>query len=273
MSKLIGTFGTGHILMSRGSAGEAGERAFNGMREIGQIIAKKQPDILIIVSSDHFYNFHGNEQNTFLIGDAISYQSFGDMDLPITQIQGSPKLAKQILEKAQSQHFPIETLDQTYKPDHGVMIPFLMTGLTNIEVIPVISNLALEKNPTMMQGWQLGKIIQQVIQESEDDKKIIIIGTGGLSHWLGVPEMGRINSDFDMQIINKMVSGKSEELSQLTREYVLEHGGNGGLEIVNWLVMAGSNPSALGKKIYYEATAEWLTGLGGIEIFVNQENA
>lgn len=268
MSKLVGAFGTGHILMSRGTAGEAGERAFVGMQELGRRVAALNPDVLIIVSSDHFYNFHGNEPNGFLLGSAEQFETFGDMDIPVQKVPGAAQLANRVLELAQAADFPLVTLAESYKPDHGVMLPYLMTGLDQVRMIPIITNLGLDSVPSMEQGWALGELIRQAIESDGQDQRIAILGTGGLSHWLGVPEMGRVNPVFDHEVMDLLVSGQGNKLAHWSSEYILENGGNGGLEIVNWAVMAGTAPTAKGEQVYYEELPQWMSGLGGVELFV-----
>lgn len=268
MSKLVGAFGTGHILMSRGTAGDAGERAFTGMQELGRRVAALKPDVLIIVSSDHFYNLHGDEPAGFLLGNAEQFESFGDMDIPVQQVSGAARLANRVLDLAKAANFPLVTLDASYKPDHGVMLPYLMTCLESARMIPLITNLGLDSVPSMQQGWALGEIIRQAIESDGLDHRVAVLGTGGLSHWLGVPEMGRVNPAFDHEVMDLLITGQGEKLSSWTSEYILESGGNGGLEIVNWAVMAGTVPTAKGEKVYYEELPQWMSGLGGVEMFV-----
>tara|TARA_R110002096_G_scaffold424348_1_gene632207 strand:+ start:15846 stop:16664 length:819 start_codon:yes stop_codon:yes gene_type:complete len=266
MSTIVGSFGTGHILLRRHSAGEAGERAYQGMRELGRRIAALKPDVVVIVSSDHFYNYHGNEPATFAIGTEADFESYGDMDIPPRTIAGSSVLAEAIIARAEKEGFPLERLASSYKPDHGVVLPYLMIDKPRPAIIPIIIN--LHQAPTMKQGWDLGEIIRRVVEERVSDKqRIVVVGTGGLSHWLGVPEMGRVNPEFDAEVMDTIVAGDAVKLTEWTTEYIVEHGGNGGLEIVNWAVMAGALPGARGKRLYYEELPEWLTGLGGVQLY------
>jgi len=271
MSTLVGAFGTGHILMSRGSAGEAGERAYRGMREVGRRVAALKPDVLVIVSSDHFYNLHGLESNAFLLGTAETFDSFGDMDIPVQRLAGSPGLAQRIMDATRAKNFPLVALDDSYQPDHGVLLPYLMAGL-DTQVLPVITNLGAETLPSMQQGWDLGEIVRQAIDADSGQQRVVILGTGGLSHWLGVPEMGRVNPDFDQEVLGTLIQGNGHRLAGWSSAQIAENGGNGGLEIINWAVMAGACPGAKGEQIYYEALPEWVTGLGGIELFVEKNH-
>ena len=50
----------------------------------------------------------------------------------------------------------------------------------------------------------------------------------------------------------------------MTTSKIQERAGNGGLELLNWMMMAGTVPEAKGEKVFYEPMPAWQTGLGGI---------
>jgi 2'-aminobiphenyl-2,3-diol 1,2-dioxygenase large subunit len=258
--------------MRRGTAGDAGERAFRGMQELGRRVAALKPDLAVIVSSDHFYNFHDEEPTRFLIGTAESYRTFGDMDIPVRTIPGAAGLARAVVAEADKAGFALASLDADYRPDHGLVLPYLMIGMPDLKMLPVVTNLGVDGVPTMQQGWELGGLIRKAAA-AHGGERIVVLGTGGLSHWLGVPEMGRVNSEFDREVMDRLISGDGASLASWTPGYILEHGGNGGLEIVNWAVMAGTLPGARGERVYYEALPEWMSGLGGVELFADARQA
>jgi hypothetical protein len=92
------------------------------------------------------------------------------------------------------------------------------------------------------------------------------VGTGGLSHWLCDVQEGRVNDEFDREVIEKMVSGKAAELAELHQDVILEKAGNGGLEVINWIFMAACLSGGKGELIYYEPMPEWITGMAGLAI-------
>lgn len=265
MGEICGGFGTGHILMSRGTAGDGGERAYQGMRELGRRVAALRPDAVVLISSDHFYNFRGDEPHGFLIGLDETYLNFGDMDIPVRTVKNHVKLARSIEAAAERSDFALAPLPKTYRPDHGVMLPYLMIGDPTIPFVPIITNLGLDRVPTLAQGWKLGQVVREAVTASAS-LRVVVIGAGGLSHWLGVPEMGRTNAKWDHEVMEAITSGKADSLISWTQEEIVANGGNGGLEIVNWIAMAASLQGAKGERVYYEELPQWMTGLGGIEL-------
>lgn len=266
MGTICGGFGTGHILMKRGTAGDGGERAYQGMRELGKRVRDLRPDAVVILSSDHFYNLRGDEPSGLLIGLDASYQTFGDMDIPVRTLPNDVELATRIAAAAQKAKFPLVRLQSSYRPDHGVVLPYLLIGQPDLPVVPIIANLGLERVPSFAQGWMLGGLIREAVAAAAA-KRVVVIGTGGLSHWLGVPEMGLVNAVWDNEVMDALIAGRAQDLTAWSQEEIVANGGNGALEVVSWVAMAGAMPGAKGERIYYEDLPQWMTGLGGVELY------
>jgi hypothetical protein len=62
------------------------------------------------------------------------------------------------------------------------------------------------------------------------DERVAIVATGGLSHWICLPDSGRVNAEWDLQIIEKIISGRGAMLAELTFNSIMSDGGNGGKE-------------------------------------------
>ena len=87
-----------------------------------------------------------------------------------------------------------------------------------------------------------------------------LVATGGISHWVGTPETGRINPEFDLRVLDHVARGDIEPLTRLTWEEIERDGGNGGQEIRNWIALLGAVPGWKGDVLAYEGVAEWITG-------------
>ncbi len=55
-------------------------------------------------------------------------------------------------------------------------------------------------------------------------------------------------------------------MAALSDDYILEHGGNGGMEIRQWACVMGALPGARGELIEYAPVPEWVTGLGFVQL-------
>src|SRR5438309_718257 len=87
---------------------------------------------------------------------------------------------------------------------------------------------------------------------------------GGISHWGGTPETGRINPEWDHWVIDHIERGDVEPLLRLTWEDIERDGGNGGQEIRNWVALMGAVPGWKGEALAYEPVPEWITGCGTV---------
>jgi len=78
--------------------------------------------------------------------------------------------------------------------------------------------------------------------------------------------MGQVNEAFDREILAYACSGDLDAMTRLSDEYILQHGGNGGMEIRHWAVAMGAMPGAHGYLIDYAPVPEWVTGLGFVQL-------
>ncbi len=90
--------------------------------------------------------------------------------------------------------------------------------------------------------------------------RVALLATGGLSHWVGTPETGRINPDWDHWVLDHIARGDVAPLTRLTWAEIERDGGNGGQEIRNWIALLGAVPGWKGEVLAYEPVAEWITG-------------
>lgn len=255
-------------MMARHSAGERGERVFAGMKDIGRRIRALEPDLVLIISSDHMYNYSLDMQPPFALATDDAFVPFGDMDLPKETFPGHPEFADGLMHAASEGDFDLTRLT-SYRPDHGVVLPYLMMSpQRTLPAVPLIINTSCNPVPPLRRAWQLGEILSAFCRDKRPaQERLVVVGTGGLSHWLGVPEMGKTNPHFDHAVMDAILSGQGKDLTAWSQEKVRAEGGNGGQEILNWVCMAGAlGPSVKGERLYYEDVPEWVTGMGGIEL-------
>ena len=95
----------------------------------------------------------------------------------------------------------------------------------------------------------------------------MVVAGGGLSHWLRTPEEGRVNAGFDQHFMRSLIAGEAEGLAAMSIAELEAAAGNGGLELISWLFMAGALPGSRGEILYYEAMPQWITGMGGLVLY------
>ncbi len=217
MAKIVSVVATSHILMSPAGVEDRARLVVNGIKEIGRRVRATNPDILVVISSDHMFNLNLALQPPFCVGVSDTFVPFGDMDIAQLPRRGSREFA------------------QAFPP------------------------------PTPSRCYTLGSALRATIESDRPEgERVAILATGGLSHWLNIPRHGEVSEQFDRRVMNAIISGRAPELARMSCADIVEQGGNGGLEIVNWLIAAATVPGRSGEIIYYEPIPEWFTGMGGI---------
>lgn len=269
MGKIVAACGVSHILMSPiGCEGHA-QNVVDGFQALGRRLLAAQPDALIIISSDHMFNIDLAMQPRFVIGMSDHYMPMGDMDIPRTPITGHRALAEAIVKQADQDGFDLCQAEE-YRLDHGVMIPLLFMGLSHLPVVPLIVNINTHPMPSAQRCLILGETLRQAIEtDLPAASRVAVIGAGGLSHWLCVPRHGDVDEAFDHQVMDELCAGRHAALAQAGNADIIARGGNGGIEIMNWLMAAQAARSSGGEKIFYEPMRSWFTGLGGVLYHVN----
>ncbi len=60
--------------------------------------------------------------------------------------------------------------------------------------------------PSALRCWKLGQAIGRALESWPGAEKIVVLGTGGLSHQLDGTRAGFINKDFDLLCLDKIVN-------------------------------------------------------------------
>lgn len=270
MAKIVSAVACSHVLFSPKPDPERAARIFDGMIRLGKDISSSKPDVILMFTTDHMFNIDLSVQPPFCIGIADSYTPLGDLDVPRRQFRGHRDFAMCLAENLVDYGFDLCTAE-TLVPDHGVTIPMLfIKPWGHIPVVPLYVNINMQPVPSPQRCYQLALALRELIDKHRpENERVAIIGSGGLSHWLNIPRMGEVNEKFDEEIINLVISGQGEKIARMTVSEILEHGGNGGLEIMNWMMMSIVADKAKGVKTHYEPMPEWMTGIGGVSMAIS----
>jgi protocatechuate 4,5-dioxygenase beta chain len=93
-------------------------------------------------------------------------------------------------------------------------------------------------------------MVGEAIRAWESPCRVALLGTGGLSHAVGTPDMGRIDPAFDTRLLD-LLCANSPALCDIT-DAEMDAIGNGTHEIRNWVAVAGAVAGAQGEVIMYE---------------------
>jgi protocatechuate 4,5-dioxygenase beta chain len=85
----------------------------------------------------------------------------------------------------------------------------------------------------------LGRAIRKAVDSFDRDLKIVIFGTGGMSHQLQGQRAGLINREFDTRFLDNLTRDP-EDLIRIPHIEYLREAGSEGIELVMWLIMRGA---------------------------------
>lgn len=254
MARIVGGVATSHV-PAIGAAIDQGKTQepywqplFAGFEFSKRWIAEQKPDVVVLVYNDHASAFSLELIPTFAIGCAESFapadEGWGPRPVPV--VEGCPELAWHIAQSTILDEFDM-TIVNRMEVDHGLTVPLsLMFGqpaASNFhwpcKVIPLAVNVVQYPPPTGNRCWNLGRAIRKAVESFEPDLKVMIWGTGGMSHQLQGPRAGLINRAFDTAFLD----GLTRDPAALARiphlDYVREAGSEG-IELVMWLIMRGA---------------------------------
>ncbi len=269
MAEIVAAALTAHAPLITGrpdvSKPEQRERLHAGFHELRRRFAAARPDLLVVFVNDHLQNFAYNNLPAFCVGLASTYDAPSEggaklMRIPARKLRGHSDWALALLEAGLdagidfAYSYEIESWDEISVPLH-----FLMPeGETSI--VTVYTNCGAPPLPTTRRCREVGAFVGEFIRSRPERDRVALLGTGGLSHWVGTPETGRINPDFDQRVLDHVARGDVEPRPRLTHDEIERDGGNGGQEIRNWIALLGAVPGWKGEVLAYEPVAEWITG-------------
>ena len=249
MARIIGGLTTSHI-PSVGSAIQKNlhqdpywKPFFDGYPPVWAWLEKEKPDVAIVIYNDHGLNFFLDKMPTFAIGAAHSYESTDEgWGIPTTApYKGDAALSWHIINSVVADEFDICSC-QEMVVDHGFTVPmqlFWPDLKTAPRAIPVAINTVQHPMPSPMRCYKLGQAIGKALESYPEDCKVVILGTGGLSHQLDGERAGFINKKFDLMCMDKIVSDP-EYLAKMSSLDLVREAGAQGAEFVLWLVMRGA---------------------------------
>ncbi|HUW25924.1 MAG TPA: class III extradiol dioxygenase family protein [Gallionella sp.] len=212
---------------------------FDGFPPVREWLRKTSPDIAVVVYNDHGLNFFLDKLPTFAVGAAPQYQNADEgWGLPtVPPFQGDQDLSWHLIESLIATEFDITTC-QEMAVDHAFTLPMALLWPDQkwpVRTVPVCVNTVQFPLPSVKRCFALGQAIGDAIESWDTDARVVILGTGGLSHQLDGKRAGFINKEFDLMFMEKLVSDPLW-ITRYSIEDLVELTGTQGVELLNWVV-------------------------------------
>ncbi|MCL6633192.1 MAG: hypothetical protein K6T63_11235 [Alicyclobacillus herbarius] len=218
---------------------------------LSEAIEEVNPDILVVVGDDQEELFWDDAKPAFAVfwGSELK-----DLPHPLEELHPSLRpviwawhttdevdhypvhgdLAKHIISEMMLEGFDVsQSKTQHEGRSLGHAFTFVKRRLTpnkDIPMVPVFVNCFFQPNqPTPARCYEFGRALRRAIESWQSDKRVAVIGSGGLSHF-------KVDEHLDELVIRGLKNKDTEILKSIPRDKL--EGASG--EILNWIVAAGA---------------------------------
>ncbi len=224
-------------------------------------VEKINPDILMVIGDDQHENLVDDNMPPFTIfmgEEAEASTSLRYLNQPKSENRTSyrvdAKVAKSLVDGLMDEGFDPSYSKRT-RYDGGLGHAFarvlkFLSPQANYSVIPVMVNTYYPPAPSAKRCVGFGQALAQVLHRLPDDKRVMIVASGGLSHTT-------IDENLDHGFIKALEQNDQSYMAAMRAEDLVE----GTSEIRNWIVTAAA-ANRPGRMIDYYPLYRTATGIG-----------
>lgn len=272
MGRIVAGIGLSHV-PSVGPAYDRGKQQdpawkplFDAYVPVRGWLAKLEPDVAIVVYNDHVAEFPFDKYPTFALGAADEYaiadEGFGTRPLPA--VQGDADFSIHLCESLIADEFDL-TVCQEMGVEHGFLVPMNLCFPNTqagwpVKSIPLQVNVVQHPLPTALRCFKLGQALRRAVESYSPDLRVVILGTGGMSHQLQGKRFGFMNEKFDQWFLDQL-EADPERLASLSHHRIMEEAGAEAVELIMWLTMRGAL-SKNARRVHRHYYAPMTTGMG-----------
>jgi protocatechuate 4,5-dioxygenase beta chain len=238
-----------------------------GFAHLAARLDELRVDTTVIVGDDHYTIFGPQCLPRCLIG-------IGDVDGPVEPWLG---IERQVLRNdcALAEHILTVGFDhgvdwavsKSLTLDHSVMVPYHFSGSASRrrQIVPIYLSCAVEPFLSSTRARTIGAVTGEAIRSFQGARRVAVLGTGGLSHWVGMARMGDVNEDWDRKVLGWVQRRDLDAMVAMTDRDIIAEAGNGALEIKNWIFAMAAIGAMRCQLISYTPVKEWVSGCGFVE--------
>ena len=249
MANVIGGIATSHVPSIGGAIAKGMQKDpywkpfFDSFDPIHAFLEREKPDVAVVMYNDHGLSHFLDKMPTFAIGAAEEYKNADEgWGIPVLPpFAGHAALSWHLIESLVADEFDI-TSCQEHLVDHAFSLPLKLMypdAKWPVRTVPITINSVQHPLPSALRCWKLGQAIGRALESWPGAEKIVVVGTGGLSHQLDGTRAGFINKDFDLLCLDKIVNDPVA-LTKYSNKEIIELAGSQGVELMCWIAMRGA---------------------------------
>ena len=158
----------------------------DGLAEAKGILTGADLDLVVIVGTNHFRGFWLDlmPSLTVGVGDVVGA---GEHGTPSGPQPVDPDAAVALCNHVMAADFDL-TFSLRLGVDHGITHAIQYLVPDGLPIVPVVVNVFAPPLPSMRRCLALGDHLKSAIEALPGDRRVAVIGTGGLSHRLPFPD-------------------------------------------------------------------------------------
>lgn len=278
MARIVGCVTTTHVPSIGGAIAKQRQNDpywkpfFDGFKPVHEWLARVRPDVAVVIYNDHGLNFFLDKLPTFSVGAAAEYRHADEgWGIPVVApFAGDLDLSWHLINTLVEKEFDITTC-QEMLVDHAFTIPMSLlwpgAGSPPVRTVPVCINTVQFPIPSARRSYHLGEAIGAAIEAWDSDARVVVLGTGGLSHQLDGERAGFMNKDFDLKFMDSLIE-QPDWATQYSSTELVELVGSQGVELLMWLAARAALPGNVRKvhSNYHIPISNTASGLMAIEM-------
>ena len=266
MATLAGIVAASHIPRMTNAPDAPGaavrEEVAVAFRALGDAMRAMRPSLLVMIAPDHFQNFFIDNMPAICVGCGETHLGPAEPWIvnPPKEITGAREFAEHLLRASYRAGFD-PSFSHHLRLDHGFVLPLRAAEFPmTLPIVPIVVNAVAPPMPTAGRLFALGGLLADAIASFDRDERVLVIASGGLSHSIAEPGMGRIDEAFDRRFLAMLETGATETLAEVFESNV-DRAGNGAHEMRQWFVAHGAARGHGFATRYYRPIREWYLGV------------
>ncbi|MER1994944.1 MAG: hypothetical protein ABTA24_00385 [Arthrobacter sp.] len=281
-----------------------------GALAVKEKVQELAPDLVVIFGPDHMRNFFFDLMPAFCVGagEIVSFGDYGSHKGAVPFMEG---IGRKVVENVREQGFdPAFSLRMGI--DHGIVQPYeVLLPEKTVPVLPIMVDCGAAPRPSFARSYEFGQAVGKAVRELEEDLRVLVIASGGLSHWVkasspydpaiddetreflidgrdtvveynaareaGLAERiakgveGDINDTWDREFLKHLTGSDVEALLAINPDEMEVAAGNGAHEVRCWIAGLGAWDGPV-ETVAYEPVHRWVTGMGLVAGFAPKGN-
>ncbi|MEL7208104.1 MAG: catechol 1,2-dioxygenase, partial [Actinomycetota bacterium] len=180
----------------------------DGLATARAAIADAEVDLLLIVGTNHFRGFWLDLMPAFTVGvgDVLAA---GEHGTPHGPQPVDPAAALALCQSVMGGGFDL-TFSARLDVDHGISHAIQYLAPEGVPVVPLVINTLAPPLPSMTRCLALGRELARAVAALPGDRRVGVIGTGGLSHQLPFPDWRAPEGDDDEFLVESWLNGRGD---------------------------------------------------------------